>query len=319
MFKYFLFFISVFSFLISDQVEHSYNSTVSSFTKTAAPGRVSIEIINNNAEYKDAYINDTSYGFNTLSDISGINYFGYDMNTIFEEAGLNQIDGSFDVTDFYFTYNTLGFNASYHGYNGMGYYVSYEMGKMEYPHSNLLQDSWEPTTTSITVGVYALWNEIYSKNTPAMVDGSQYTFPTTRILTGFYANRYSDLFDNYSNVIYMRFAMDFIISEKLNFSNKLDYELSDDSDVFMSVFTSKFIYDLNDNVSLAGSSSFEQDNEGDYLLSFLLEGGYQFNNLTYGYTKSNLKLTPYFRTNIGGKNKIYSGEEFGFKVNLFFN
>tara|TARA_B100000686_G_scaffold193880_1_gene200756 strand:+ start:208 stop:1185 length:978 start_codon:yes stop_codon:yes gene_type:complete len=319
MFKYFLFSISIFSFLISDQVEHSYNSSVPSFTKTGDPGRVNIEVTNNNTQYRDAYIDDTSYGFNTLSDISGITYFGYEMNTIFQEAGLNQVDGTFDLTDFYFDYNTFAFNASYHGYNGMGYYLSYEMGQMEFPHSNLLQDSWNPTTSSITVGLYALWNEIYSTSSPAMVDGSQYTFPTTKILTGFYINRYHDLFDNYSSVVYMRIAMDFIISEKLNFSNRLDYDFSDDADVFMSIFTSKFIYDINNNVSIAASSSFQQDNQGDYLLSFLLEGGYQFNNLTYGYTKSNIKLAPYFKSNIGGKNKIYSSEEFGLKIHLFFN
>jgi len=322
MFKYFLFFVSVFSFLISDQVEHGYNSVVSSFTKTADPGRINIEITNNNTEYKDIYADDTSYGFtSSLSGIEGINYFGYDLNLIFESAGLNvnPDNNEFDLTDFHFTYNTFGFNTSYHGYNGMGYYASYEMGKMKFPHSNLLQDSWEPTTTSITIGLYALWNEIYSTSSPAMVDGSQYTFPTTRILTGFYINRYRDLFDNYSSVIYMRFAMDFIISEKLNLSNKLDYELLDDNDIFMSFFTSKFIYDLNDNVSIAGSSLFEQNNQGDYLLNFLLEGGYQFNNLKYGYTAFNLKLVPYFRVNIRGKNQIYSNEEFGCKINLLFN
>ena len=59
MFKYFLFFVSVFSFLISDQVEHGYNSVVSSFTKTADPGRINIEITNNNTEYKDIYADDT--------------------------------------------------------------------------------------------------------------------------------------------------------------------------------------------------------------------------------------------------------------------
>ena len=314
MFKYLLFFVSVFSFLISDQVHHNYNSTIPSFTKTADPGRVSIEIINNNAEYKDMYVGDSSYEFNTITgEISGINYLGYDINTIFDETGLNE------TNDFHFTYNTIAFNASYHGYNGMGYDVSYEMGKIEFPYANLLQTSWEPTITSITVGVYALWNEIYSKSSPAMVDGSQYTFPTTRILTGFYINKYRDLFDNYSDVIYAKLAIDFILSEKLNLSNKLDYELSDDNDVFMSLFTSKFIYDLNENVSVAGSLLFEQDNQGDYLFNFLLEGGYQFNNITHGYTKMNFKLSPYFGVNVGGKNSIYSSEEFGVKLNLFFN
>ena len=100
MFKYFLFSISIFSFLISDQVEHSYNSSVPSFTKTGDPGRVNIEVTNNNTQYRDAYIDDTSYGFNTLSDISGITYFGYEMNTIFQEAGINQVDGTFDSNAF---------------------------------------------------------------------------------------------------------------------------------------------------------------------------------------------------------------------------
>ena len=121
MFKYFLFFVSIFSFLISDQVGHSYNSTIPSFTKTADPGRVSAEIINNNAEYKDVYVDDTSYGFSNLTSISEINYFGHDVEDMFQESGLNQIN------DFHFSCNTFGFNASYHGYNGMGYYASYEM------------------------------------------------------------------------------------------------------------------------------------------------------------------------------------------------
>ena len=210
-------------------------------------------------------------------------------------------------------------DASYHGYNGMGYYASYEIGQMKFPYSNLTHDSWSPNTTSVTVGIYALWNEMYAMSSPAIVDGNQFTFPTTRIFTGFYLSKNRDLFDKYSNIAYLRFAMDFIISNKLVLTNKLDYELSDDSDVFMSILTSKFIYDLNDNVSIAGSSSFEQDNQGDYLLNLLLEGGYQFSSLSYGYTKLDLKLVPYFRMNIGGKNKIYSNEEFGFKINIFFN
>ena len=312
MFRHFLFFISALSFIFSIGIEHSYNSTVTSFTKTADPGRMNIAVTNNNAEYKDVYVDDTNYPFTTLTEISEINYKGYDIANILQESGL-------DIDDFHFTSNTFGFNTSYHGYNGMGYYASYKMEQITFPHSVSLQKSWEPSTTSITVGVYALWNEIYSMSAPAMVDGSQYTFPTTRILTGLYVNRYRGLFDEYSDILYLRLAMDFIVSQKLNLSNKLDYELSDDNDVFMSIFTTKFIYDLNDNVSVAGSLLFKQDNQGDYLLNFLLEGGYQFNNMAYGYTQSNLKLVPYFKMNIGGKNNIYSSEEFGFKIKLFFN
>ena len=319
MLKYFLCFVLIFSFLIPNQVTHDYNSAVTSFTKTADPGRISIEVVSNNMDYKDAYIGDSKYGFNQLTDISGINYFGYDMNTIFDEANVDVINGEYVLDDFSIKYNTVGFNTSYHGYNGMGYYASYEMGKMEFPHSTQTQTSWSPNTTSITLGVYALWNEIYSTSSPAMVDGSQYTFPTTRILTGIYANRYRDLFDTYSSVVYLRAAMDFIISEKLIMSNKLDYELSDDSDVFMSLFASKFIYDLNDKVSIAGGLQFEQDNDGDHLLNFLLEGGYQFNDIKYGYTKFNLKLSPYFKSNTGGKNSIYSAQELGIKIKLLFN
>ena len=54
-----------------------------------------IEVINNNLDYKDAYIGDSKYGFNQLTNISGINYFGYDMNTIFDEAGVNQINNEY--------------------------------------------------------------------------------------------------------------------------------------------------------------------------------------------------------------------------------
>jgi len=322
MFKYFLFFIFVFSFLISDEVNHSYDSVVTSFTKTSSPGRVNFGITNSNAEYQNIYIDDSSKEFtNSLYGIESIKYSGYDVNTIFEKAGLSRDPNTneFDLTDFHFSYNTIKFDVSYHGYNGMGYYASYESGKMVFPHSTSMQKSWEPNTASVTVGIYALWNEIYSTSSPAIVDGSQYTFPTTRILTGLYLNKYRDLFEQYSDVAYIKFAMDFIVSNKLILSNKLDYELSDDNDVFMSLFTSKFIYDLNDNVSIAGSSLFEQDNQGDYLMNFLLEGGYQFNDFTYGHTKLDLKLIPYFRVNVGGKNKIYSDQEFGFKVNVFFN
>ena len=68
MFKYFLFFTSIFSFLISDQVNHSYSSTITPFTKTGESGRVSVGITSDNAEYKDMYVDDTSYGINTLSN-----------------------------------------------------------------------------------------------------------------------------------------------------------------------------------------------------------------------------------------------------------
>ena len=324
MFKYFLFSISIFSFLISNQVNHSYDGVIASFTKTSDPGRVNFGVSSNNAEYENIYINDRGYSFADLSALSEIapdlTYSGYHINTIFETAGFaGLIPDEFDLTDFHFSYNTIKIDASYHGYNGMGYYVSHEVGEMAFPYLTSIQQSWKPSTTSTTIGVYALWNEIYSTSSPAIVDGEQYTFPTTRIFTGFYLNRYRDLFDVYSDVAYIRLAMDFIISNKLISSHKLDYELSDDSDVFMSLFTSKFIYDLNSNVSIAASSLFEQDNQGNYLSSLLLEGGYQFNNFTYGYTKLDFKLIPYFRVNIGGKNEIYSNEEFGIKIDIFFN
>ena len=45
MLKYFLCFVLIFSFLIPSQVSHDYNSAVTSFTKTADPGRISIEVI----------------------------------------------------------------------------------------------------------------------------------------------------------------------------------------------------------------------------------------------------------------------------------
>ena len=134
-----------------------------------------------------------------MAEIAG-DYYGYTTEEIIDMAGV-------DLNDLAITHTTSGVGASYHGKHGMGYFASYELGKFKFPYSNV-------STTSITAGLYALWNEIYSTSAPSIVDGAQYTSPTTRILTGFYINRYDDLFNNFFNVAYLRVAMDFIFSNK---------------------------------------------------------------------------------------------------------
>ena len=309
MLKYFVFFVSIFSLLISEQVEHSYNSAVPSFTKTPDPGRINIEIIHNRAKYNDIYINNETYSFKEafLSGLEIGNYYnGHTIDELVTLAGIN------DINELDYTHTFTAINASYHGKHGMGYYASYELGKFKFPNSNV-------TTTTITAGLYGLWNEIYSGSAPAVVDGAQYTSPTTRILTGFYVNRYDDMFNNFFNVAYLRLVMDFILSNKTTLTNKMDYEILDKGDVFMSSGISKFIYDFNDKASVAVSIKYEQDNQGDNLSELLLEGGYQINNISSGYTKSTLKIVPYAKINIDGKNNFYSNRQYGIKFNLFFH
>ena len=106
---------------------------------------------------------------------------------------------------------------------------------------------------------------------------------------------------------------------KTTLSNKIDYEVLDKGDVFMSSLISNFIYDFNDKASVAVSIKYQQDNQGDNLSDLFLQGGYQINNITSGYTKSTLKIIPYTKINIDGKNNFYSNREYGFNLILLFH
>ena len=152
-----------------------------------------------------------------------------------------------------------------------------------------------------------------------MLDGHQFTFPTTKVLSGLFYSRMKNTDNNYYEALFLTGAFDFIISNSLIFTNYMKFDIMDDDNISWSLVTSKLIYDLDDKISVAASGTYAQKNNGDYETFILVEGGYQFRNLNYGYMHVDAKISPFVRFNIGGKDVVYANREVGFNLYFFFN
>ena len=266
--------------MFADQVEHDYNSAVPTFTKTPHPGRMSVNVGYSNLDFTHAYVSK--------------------QNT----ALPNEL--KFDITGF-------RVSAMYHGVNGVGFSGSQIMEDFSFNNGD------KPSRITSSFGAYIVWNEIYPESTPSALNSHQYTFPTTRILTGLGFSRMKDINNQYYEGIYGYGAFDLIISNSLIFTNRLQFDLQDNKDFLWSMVTSKLIYDLDDIISIAASGTYGQNNSGDYETIVILEGGYQFRNLNYGNLYVDAKISPFLRFNIAGQNVVYANREVGFNLYFFFN
>ena len=96
-------------------------------------------------------------------------------------------------------------------------------------------------------------------------------------------------------------------------------DLVDDDNIAETMIASKIIYDFSDKISLAPSYVYNVDNDGNNLSYFMLEGGFQFTKMKYGYFNYDIRLNPYFITNLSGKNRLYTKNIFGLSLKIFFN
>ena len=298
MYKYFISTIFIISLGLSDQVDHNFDSVIMPHTKVPYPGRVNVDFVYGNAKYNSIYIENKSH---SLPDNKKFKVSGY------------------------------GINVKYHGVNGVGVEASliseeFKFNNLENTYNDFYGVDIDASFTKSTsiFGIYFNWNEIFPHTSPSGLNSHQFTFPTTRIINGLYVQNVDIGTYSYSKT-FGTFAMDFIVTKKCIISNKVlvDLALDDatvlDDDMSFSWLNSKIIYDINDNISVAPGFVYAVNKNGSYETFLLLEAGYQFADLSYGYFNSDIKLVPYLKLNVDGKNLLYANYEFGVSVHLLFN
>ena len=193
---------------------------IPSYTITSNPGKMKIGFGISNKEYNNYYHSDgTSLGIDYLDcgtdgqcstiyqdvasdgndilftapveSIANPNWTGPDTNGS-EGDGINGSN--------VYTSNGITFSAMYHGMDGVGFdfYLLQEnrnytfladiidRGLVEHPlYDNALAVDPTQDWTHYDFGVYYVWNEIENMDYP-LFNSSQYTLPTTRILSGLY-------------------------------------------------------------------------------------------------------------------------------------
>jgi len=282
MYKYVIivsFFIAI--LIPSENLEHSMNSSINSFTKTPDEGRMFINLGLSNNKFSSIY-----------------------------NANGKKIRLSNSTQ---YKYSHVSVDATYHGTKGAGYNMQVSFLKADYNDSVRDFDQ-----TSYAFGAYFVWNEMFQRLNPAVMNGYQYTFPTTRIING--VRLIAKEVGSTSYVaVGATFAMDFIIGSKCILSNRLNADLMDDDNIHLSVLSSKVIYDFNKNYSFGTSFNYLVNNNGDHLAVLSLEGGYQFNNLQYGNFNSTIQINPYFEMTLFGENMLIEENKFGLNLNVLFN
>ena len=226
----------------------------------------------------------------------------------------NIYDGSESISlDNKFTVRGAMVSASYHGVNGVGISGSHKQERLYYANGA------DPSRITSTLGFYMVWNEIYPDSSPSMLDGHQFTFPTTRILSGINFMRMKSIDNNYYDALFLTTAFDLIISESLILTNLFKIDIADSDDISWTTLSSKLVYDLDTKISVAPSFVYAQNNSGDYETFVMVDGSYQFRNLNYGYLHIDAKISPYLKFNISGQDVEYSKHEAGINFYFFFN
>ena len=295
MFKYIYIFLLFLSFLFSDSVEHNYNSAIHAYTKTPKPGRVNL----------------------------GLDLAQNNQDSYYDSKGESHSLTNFDK----YSIGEIALYAKYHGVNGAGYnfIILSEAKKWDnFEENNIIK---EDDNITFQLGYYLVWNEVYEHNNPAVISGHQYTFPSTRIVSGLnLVSMKNDVSINgikYKDETYSALnaftSFDLIIGSKTILSSILSTDLVDDDNINLSFLRSKIVYDFNENVSFSPGLSYEFDNESNYIFYGLLEGGYQFRKLKYGHFNSTIKINPYFKVIFSGENMDYKDTMYGLSFKLLFN
>ena len=331
---------------------------IPSYTITSNPGKMKIGFGISNKEYNNYYHSDgTSLGIDYLDcgtdgqcstiyqdvasdgndilftapveSIANPNWTGPDTNGS-EGDGINGSN--------VYTSNGITFSAMYHGMDGVGFdfYLLQEnrnytfladiidRGLVEHPlYDNALAVDPTQDWTHYDFGVYYVWNEIENMDYP-LFNSSQYTLPTTRILSGLYFKGSNSENVNL-NAIYMLNAMDFIIGNRLVWSNQLIVDYKDRDNISPCSIKSKLIWNIMNNIALAPSFTYNkydsiEAGDSDMYEGFMtLEGSFQFKS-DFGNLDYNMKLMPYLMMSLlGSENLVHAKNEFGLNLNVFFN
>ena len=241
-----------------------------------------------------------------------------------------------------YTSNGIMIDAMYHGNYGVGFDFHLLMEQRNYtflsdivdrnleyhPYHSYAEDfETQQDLTHYDFGVYYVWNEILDKKDTPLLNTENYTFPTTRILTGLYfKGSDNQTLNSNTNSIYMLGAMDFIIHDRIILSNQLIVDYSDKDNISPCSIRSKLIWNINSKMALAPSFTYKKYDsieiaDSDIYEGFIMvEGAYQFLDHNFGNLDYDIKLIPYFMMSIlGSENLIHAKNELGLNLKVFFN
>jgi len=334
------------------------DNLIPSFTTTSKPEKIKIEFGLNNKNYDHYYHGDgTSLGIDNLDCGSDgqCEYHYLDdpsdgIDSLFTAPVLNPSNPYWNEYDAngsendgingnnVYTSNGITIDAMYHGANGVG--IDFHLFKEQRNYTflaDILDNNleyhpyWNPafeTQQDLThhdIGVYYVWNEILL-DTP-LINTKSYTFPTTRLLSGLYFKGSNNRTLNSSaNSTYLLNAMDFIISNRMIWSNQLIIDYKDGDNISPCSMSSKLIWNIGSKIALAPSftykkyDSIEMADLDVYEGFIMFEGAYQFSNINSGNFNYDIKLIPYFKMSIlGSENLVHTKNEFGLDLKVFFN
>ena len=98
-------------------------------------------------------------------------------------------------------FSNLGFNFTYHGFNGAGV--------------KFIKNDHSEYGDEVKFGVYFVWNEMYTDKNPAFIPWQHsYTFPLTRIVTEISSLQFGD-----NSYAYLTHYIDLLLSKKSILSN----------------------------------------------------------------------------------------------------
>ena len=204
----------------------------------------------------------------------------------------------------------------YFGMHGVGLLASF--AKFDFDWGSVKGDLEERE-----YGIYYLWNNIKKG-----ADLHDLTFKLTRIKTG--TTLRGSLLEengtpvyNFEAAVIGSFAIDFIISNKIIWSNLYEREISTNDDAnFRLNKSSRLIYDISEKTSAAIEfnriDAISSTNQEVYVNIIKVYGAYQFLDIQWGNLNFNLKIAPYLSRSISGKN-FFKTETTGIEFNTYFN
>lgn len=210
--------------------------------------------------------------------------------------------------------NSSEIKLDYLGMHGVG--LSYSYNKSDIEQGLINSDLKE-----ISSGIYYLWNNIIGG-----VDLHDLTFKLTRIKSGVIKKLAKLDVDGTESKTYAaivnQFAIDFIISDNIIWSNLKEIQLSGDDELLTLNFNSRLIYDVSEKASAAIEFNRTDinpiiNNEDQYENLLKLYGSYQFSDIQWGNLNFNLKIVPFYSHSLSGKN-YFKTSSMGVQFHTYF-
>ena len=255
--------ILMLSLMFAHQYENYLNGAIPSATKTPQKGKINL----------------------------GLHLGGGMISQSFNQDG-DLVDLS-ETTNF----SNVGFNFTYHGFNGAGV--------------RFLKNDNSAYGEASIFGVYFVWNEMYTDKNPAFIPWQHsYTFPLTRNVTEIASMQIGD-----QSYPYIFHYIDFLLSKASILS--IAVNLTNDDDIVPNALMMDYIYDINSDFSISGGFHFFDMDLGNKL-ELSVKGGYQFKDVSAGNLNMNFKLIPEFIYVLSGEN-FNADHNFSLRLQTYFN